>query len=359
MPGLYIHVPFCRSKCGYCDFYSVPGAGEAMFDRWLAALEREASFYLGFRADTLFIGGGTPSVLPPDRLRRLLELARSFAAGGTFAESTIEINPGSLDAGKAEAMAAGGLNRASLGMQSDSLRVLETLRREPGDAAAAVRTLRGAGFSNISLDLMTGVPSQTEEEVRSALRSALALGPEHISVYPLEVHGGTPLGAAGVPEDPDGAESAWRLLSEGLEAAGYRRYEISNFARPGGECRHNLNYWRGGDYLGLGPAAASHFSGLRYASAPDLEAYCSALEDGRQPPRSSLETLSPRQRAGERVMLGLRLAEGIEAGDSIFIEFKTELEELLAAGKLELEKGRIRLPGEDLYVSNSVLSRFV
>lgn len=328
-------------------------------DRWLSALEAEAAFYRGFRADTLFIGGGTPSVLPPDRLRRLLALSRSFAAGGTFEEATIEINPGGLDAEKAAEMTAGGLNRASVGMQSSSPRVLATLRREPGDTAAAVRTLRGTGFSNISLDLMTGVPSQTEEEVSSALRYSLALSPEHISVYPLEVHGNTPLGSAGLSEDPDGAEAAWRLISAELEKAGYSRYEVSNFARPGRECRHNLNYWRGGDYLGLGPAAASHFSGLRYATVPDLESYCAALESGRQPPRASLEVLTPRQRAGERIILGLRLAGGIEAVDPIFIEFKAETEELLAAGKLELERGRLRIPGKELYVSNSVLSKFV
>ncbi|KAF0126244.1 MAG: oxygen-independent coproporphyrinogen III oxidase [Elusimicrobia bacterium] len=370
MAGLYIHVPFCRSKCGYCDFYSVPGADESLVDRWLAALENEASFYRGFRADTLFIGGGTPSSLSPSQLSRLLELARSLAAGGSFAEATIEINPGSLDADKAAAMAAGGLNRASLGMQSDSPRVLETLRREPGDFRAAFRALREAGFANISLDLMTGVPSQTEDEVRSALDSALALEPEHISVYPLEVHGGTdgtgtpcgmvsPANAAGLSEDPDGAEAAWRLISAELEKAGYARYEVSNFARPGRECRHNLNYWRAGDYLGLGPAAASHFSGLRYATAHSLGEYCAALEDGRQPPRFSLEDLSPRQRAGERIMLGLRLAEGIEAADPIFIEFRQELEELLAAGSLKLRDGRARVPEKGLYVANSVLSRFV
>lgn len=359
MPGLYIHVPFCRAKCGYCDFYSVPGAGEAAIERWLSALETEAGFYLGFRADTLFIGGGTPSALSPSQLSRLLALARSFAYGGGFSEATIEINPGSLDAEKAAAMAAGGLNRASLGMQSDSPRVLEALRREPGDTAAAFRALRGAGFGNISLDLMTGIPSQTEGEALSALRSALELGPEHISVYPLEIHADTPLGESGLSEDPDGAAAAWRLISAELDKAGYHRYEVSNFARPGRECRHNLNYWRGGDYLGLGPAAASHFSGLRYASAPDLDGYCRALEAGRQPPRSSLEKLSPRQRAGERMILGLRLAGGIEAADPIFIEFRPEIERLLAAGKLVLEKGRLRIPGEGLYVSNSVLSEFV
>lgn len=358
MPGLYIHVPFCRSKCGYCDFYSVPDAGEAAMDRWLSALEAEAGFCLGFRADTLFIGGGTPSVLSPARLTRLLALARSFAAGGSFAEATIEINPGSLDADKAAVMAEGGLNRASLGMQSASPRVLAALRREPGDVGAAFRTLRAAGFANISLDLMTGVPSQGEEEVRSALGTALALRPEHISVYPLEIHGATPLGRDGMREDPDGAEAAWRLISGELGKEGYARYEVSNFALPGRECRHNLNYWRGGDYLGLGPAAASHFSGLRYSTAPDLESYCGALEAGRRPPRSSLEVLSARQRAGERAMLGLRLAEGIEADDPIFIEFRPELEELLAAGKLTLDGGRLRIPGDALYVSNAVLSRF-
>ncbi|MDT8287186.1 MAG: radical SAM family heme chaperone HemW [Elusimicrobiales bacterium] len=359
MPGLYIHVPFCRSKCGYCDFYSVPQADEAAMDRWLSALEAEAAFYRGFRADTLFIGGGTPSVLSPPQLGRLLKLARSFAAGGSFAEATIEINPGGLDAAKAAEMTAGGLNRASVGMQSASPRVLETLRREPGDAAAAAGTLREAGFRNVSLDLMTGVPSQTEAEVVSALRYALALGPDHISVYPLEVHGNTPLGSAGLPEDPDGAEAAWRLISAELGKSGYSRYEVSNFARPGRECRHNLNYWRGGDYLGLGPAAASHFAGLRYSTIPDLEKYCAALEAGRQSSRTSLEVLSPRQRAGEKIILGLRLAGGIEAADPIFIEFRPEIEELLAAGKLELENGRLRIPGQDLYVSNSVLSSFV
>ncbi len=358
MPGLYIHVPFCRSKCGYCDFYSALGAGEAVIDRWLAALEREASFYLGFKADTLFIGGGTPSSLSPAQLRRLLALARSFAAGSSFSEATIEINPGSLDEEKAAVMAGGGLNRASLGMQSDSPRALGILRREPGDAAAAVGTLRAAGFGNISLDLLIGIPSQTGGEALAALRSALALRPEHISVYPLEIHAHTPLASAGLAEDPDGAEAAWRLISAELDKAGYPRYEVSNFARPGRECRHNLNYWRGGDYLGLGPAAASHFSGLRLSTAPDLESYCAALEAGRQPARSALEVLSARQRAGERAMLGLRLAEGIEADDPIFIEFRPELEELLASGRLTLERGRFRIPGDALYVSNTVLSRF-
>lgn len=359
MPGLYIHVPFCRSKCGYCDFYSVPGAGEGLIDRWLDALETEASFYRGFRADTLFVGGGTPSVLSAAQLRRLLELARSFAAGGDFAEATIEVNPGGLDAARAAAMRDGGLNRVSVGMQSDSPRVLGVLRREPGDVKAAFRTLREAGFGNISLDLMTGIPSQTGGELRSSLGAALELGPEHVSVYPLEIHGGTPLGEAGLAEEPDGAEKGWHLISAELAAAGYARYEISNFARPGRECLHNLNYWKGGDYLGLGPAGASHFAGLRYTTVPDLTSYCSSLEAGNQPPRSALELLSPRQRAGERIMLGLRLAEGIEASDPIFIEFREELEELLSAGRLEARGGRITLPEKDLYVCNSALARFV
>ncbi|HOW97161.1 MAG TPA: radical SAM family heme chaperone HemW [Kiritimatiellia bacterium] len=267
MPGLYIHVPFCARKCAYCDFYSVP-LNAAAAEEYLRALDRECGGLPdGFAPETVFIGGGTPTVLPPAELARLLDLLARRVNLGRVTEWTCEANPVTLDAEKIRILRGAGVNRVSLGVQSFDDGVLKFLGRlhTAREAVEAFRLLRAEGFDNIGLDLMCAVPGGAIER---DLERALALGPEHLSVYGLTFEDGTPLArrrdAGEVAElDEDEQLRQFRVVRETLKGAGFHHYEISNYARPGRECRHNLLYWGPGEYLGLGPAAHSHWGGQR------------------------------------------------------------------------------------------------
>lgn len=310
IPGLYIHVPFCDGKCHYCAFYSVPYSRERGA-AWLSALKREAeaarSEFGPFSFSTVFLGGGTPTLLPMDLLEELLALA-----GKGSAEWTSEANPGSVDADKLRLMKSAGVNRISLGVQALDDRVLRQLGRRHSvqDSHAAVAAIRGAGFENWGIDLIACVPGVTVDDWKATLRKAVALAPAHVSVYALTREEGTRLdhdqkaGKVALLDD----EEQLRMLDiaeELLGDAGLNRYEISNYARPGFECRHNLSCWRGEDYLGLGCAASSRVGLRRWTHTPDLDRYLSAIS-------REEETLTPVTDAVERVVFGLRMAEGID-----------------------------------------------
>jgi len=361
--GLSVHTPFGRSNRGYCVFSSEAGR-EAQIGPYLDALTAEAARYdaLAGSFSTLYVGGGTPSLLSAEQLGRLLGVLESLAGPlAALQESTLEANPESLDAEKASLLKKAGVGRVSLGLQAAQDRLLKDLGRLAmrDDFLEAWRALRAAGFDNLSADLMCGLPGQSERDFAESLDWLLALAPEHVSLYALEVHEGTPFHAAGVAEAPDAAAAMYGTAAARLKAAGLERYEISNFARPGRASLHNLNYWEQGEYLGLGPGAASFLDGVRRANAPGLSGYLEAAGAGLPPPEEYREKLEGRAKRAELLMLGLRKTAGIELPEDIFIEFKPELDRLLEAGLIEARGRRVRIREDRLYVANAVFREFV
>lgn len=381
MIGVYIHIPYCLRKCAYCDFASLPfdeAGGLAAARRYMDAvaveLDRRAlsDEFLGCEVDTVYLGGGTPTVLPTEWLAQLLERLRLRFSLRPGAEVTVEANPGTVDEAKMRALLDAGVNRISLGVQSFSDPVLQTLGRlhSAAEAKQAIAAARGAGCANLSLDLMCGIPRQSLDDWRSTLEAAVEAKPEHLSVYALSVEPGTSLcqaiAAGELPApDEDLAADMYLLAQETLGRAGFDHYEVSNFAQPGMECRHNRRYWAYDEYLGLGAAAHSFRGGVRWNNLPDPGVYTKCLERGRLPVARA-EALSAREAAGEMLMLGLRRAEGVAArevqrrtGVAVARAFAAEIARLREDGLLIVERGRLRLPREAWLVSNEVLSTFV
>jgi putative oxygen-independent coproporphyrinogen III oxidase len=308
---LYVHLPFCVHRCGYCDFVTVVGRREqhgGYVDALLAELDLEREL-LSERIETVFFGGGTPTFTEPRELRRLL--AAVPAAG----EVTVEANPESVTPGLAGLLRESGVTRVSLGAQSFQPRLLDVLERRasPDGVRRSFYHLRDAGFDNISLDLLYGIPGQSPADLAGDLAEAIALEPEHLSCYELEAKSGTRFTHAHGEElarQAEAMEGYFELVVETLVGAGYRWYETANFCRDGRQARHNLAYWHGRYYLGLGVGAVSTVDGLRWRNTPRLTAYLGALRAGRRPPRDE-EPLDSWVRREERLMLGLRLDEGV------------------------------------------------
>lgn len=382
MRGIYVHVPFCVRKCGYCDFYSV-AAGEEERDRYPGLVEREMDLLLrtfpgeaGVPADTVYVGGGTPTVLGPERLTRLLAAIRSRFPVAEGAEITTEANPGTVTGDDFARLREGGFNRVSLGVQSFRPSTLAALGRihSVEDVRAAYRDARRAGFSSVGIDLIFGNPGQSEGEWQEDLDRAVTFLPEHVSAYALTPEPGTPIdaaigaGAIALPDD-DGVARMYAATRETLRAAGYRHYEISNFSRPGKECRHNLKYWRRDGYLGLGPSAhgllfpgESAPFGLRTANPPSLSDYARALDE-RRPPWGSTLACGMEDAWKESLIFGLRMEEGVSPSS---IEKRNgpppepvrgAVEKLIGSGVLLREGDRLRLPERHWFVSNEVLQR--
>jgi len=326
--GVYIHVPFCASRCGYCDFntYTPGELGGADISSYLSAVERELSLAASLvepaAVDTVFFGGGTPTMLTSDQLGRLLEAVDRTWGLAPGAEVTTEANPESVTPGSLKALHRNGFTRISLGMQSASPGVLAILDRKhtAGRAVAAVAESRDAGFKNINLDLIYGTPGESAEDFDESLDRATASGADHISAYSLIVEDGTRL-AARVrrgelpPPDDDVAADRYLAAEARLSAAGFAWYEVSNWALTAeARCRHNLLYWRGGDWWGFGPGAHSHIGGVRWWNVKHPKDYGSRLVEGRSPGLGR-EILTPAQRRDEEVLLGIRLAEGLPLDD--------------------------------------------
>lgn len=324
MPGLalYIHVPFCIHKCLYCDFYST--TRRDLLPRYLKALQQEVVHYAasplfsGQSLSTIYWGGGTPSLLPPDDLQRLMrQITAAWPLSGE-AEITLEANPGALDSSHLPGYRTAGINRLSLGIQSFDDRELALLSRihNAADAEAAFAAARRAGFEDLSLDLIFALPGQSLATWHHSLQRALDLGPEHLSLYSLTIEPETPLHrevAAGRLHPCDEELEREMLLAgkETLEAAGYDHYEISSYARPGRTARHNRHYWSGLPYLGLGPAAHSFAGGERWWNSRDLHRYITEAAAGRIAP-AGREHIGRNEAMGERLLLGLRRAEGVD-----------------------------------------------
>ena len=316
---LYVHLPFCAHRCGYCDFVTALGRrGEHVgyVDAVLAELQLERGS-LATEVETVFLGGGTPTFTEPAALERLLRALPEAA------EVTVEANPETVTPELALLLRECGVNRVSLGAQSFEPRLLEVLERVagPDDVRRAVYRLRGVGFDNISLDLIYGIPGQSAAELRSDLAEALALEPEHLSAYELEAKPGTRFThahGAELERQAESMESYFELVVETLTGAGYRWYETANFARAGSHdlrAQHNLGYWLGHDYLGIGVGAVSTIENRRWRNQPSLRGYVDALGAGRRPPRE-LEVLDDGVRETERVMLGLRLDEPVSVASA-------------------------------------------
>ncbi|MDR0898431.1 MAG: radical SAM family heme chaperone HemW [Oscillospiraceae bacterium] len=353
--GLYLHVPFCRSKCGYCDFASYAGQG-ALMPPVLEAMHREMALAEGLSVRTVYIGGGTPTLLGAQALTALLDAARTHFTISPDAEISLEANPGTVDAPLLNALRRAGFNRLSLGAQSENPALLEKLGRihRWPEVVTAVRLAREAGFDNLNLDLMYGLPGQTPADFRNTLAAALALDPEHLSIYSLIIEEGTPFyeqygDAPGLlPSEDDLAQMADDALWI-TEDAGLARYEISNYAKEGYACQHNMGYWLRRDYLGIGCAAHSLLSNFRWANARDLQGYLAGKRDE--------ETqISEEEAHFERLMLGLRLVQGIPWGEqALYDQFAEKLKKLRARGLLEWNEARIWPTARGLDLQNRVL----
>jgi oxygen-independent coproporphyrinogen-3 oxidase len=320
---LYVHVPFCDGACAYCGFYSVvaDAAERAAYaplpGRELRRLLADSRAAGVAGPCTLYVGGGTPNVLGAEGLAALARGLGPAAAAGGAEEWTVELSPAGVTPALAQALRRLGANRASLGAQVFDDAVLRAMgrRHAAADVPAAFGALRGAGFDNLGLDLIAGLPGMTAPAWDATLARAVALAPEHVSVYALSIEPDTELaarqasGAVRLPDD-EAQLAALAAAEERLTAAGYVRYEISNYCRPGRECRHNLAVWRGEDYLGLGPSAASRVGRRRWTNRPDAAAYRARVTEGQAPERV-VEALDPAADAAERFLFGLRLAEGV------------------------------------------------
>ena len=369
--GIYVHVPFCRSKCEYCDFYSLGGGmNRESMDLYLQAvlahIRESAQRVVGYEVDTVYFGGGTPSFFGHQGLIRILtEIDRRFRLSKD-AEITLEANPDSVNAQSLEKLRRAGFNRISIGVQTDDDAQLKALGRPHTyqQAQQAVSLARRAGFHNVSVDLMFGLPSQSRQQWMNTLRNVLDLKPDHLSCYGLKVEEGTRLYAykdcANLPDD-DAQADMYFYAVETLQSFGYQQYEISNFAKPGLECRHNLKYWMGDPYLGFGSAAASDFAGKRYTAAADLDQYITGILE-QKTILSACDAIPTRERAGEYLMLRLRTSYGIEENEymqTYLLPF-APLEQLLTTyaqrdlAKKE-ENGRWRLTPKGFLVSNAIL----
>ena len=375
--GMYIHIPFCIKKCRYCDFYSLPGKNESDLDNYVRALLKEIRIrgeqMPAVQLESIYLGGGTPSMLDGGQLGSIIR-----ACGDNFtiipgAEISMEANPATLDKAKLAAMEAAGINRLSLGVQSffdDELALMGRVH----DAAAVretVELIHSRGWENFNLDLIYGLPGQSLKRWRQNLKQALDCKPCHLSLYLLQLEEHTPMGkdaAQGRLQmlDEDEEWRMYNLAMEYLAERGFVHYEISNFCRPGWECRHNLVYWQGREYLGLGAGAVSFVAGSRYINQPDFKGYTGALISGEQWPIEELERMEGRELMIDALILGLRLCEGIDLahfqqrfGVDISSEYKGIIVQYMNRGLLNIENGRLSFTKAGYFLSNQVLSQFM
>ena len=367
--GIYIHVPFCRSKCNYCDFYSMPCKDDALMDSYLDAvcahIKEAGALAPGYRVDTIYFGGGTPSYFGGDAIAIIMTAIRRNFDVATDAEITFECNPDSVTDKLLHRMRAEGFNRVSMGVQDDHDDMLKKLGRPHtyAQSVAAFQRIRKAGFRNVSLDLMYGLPGQTLQDWRDTLENVLKMNPEHFSCYGLKLEEGTKLyeikDVINIPDDDTQADM-YLAAVDMLRERGFRQYEISNFARTGRESRHNLKYWTLGEYAGFGPGAHSDFGGVRYAYEKDLEGYIRGVKD-HTPMLSENDRIPDLDRDTEWVMLGLRTVQGLDPADfqrrfrrrfDCFLPFLAQCQK---AGYAVEEAGRWHLTPRGFLVSNQII----
>lgn len=372
--GIYIHVPFCRSKCNYCDFYSMPCKDDALMDSYLDAvcahIKEAGALAPGYRVDTIYFGGGTPSYFGGDAIAIIMTAIRRNFDVATDAEITFECNPDSVTDKLLHRMRAEGFNRVSMGVQDDHDDMLKKLGRPHtyAQSVAAFQRIRKAGFRNVSLDLMYGLPGQTLQDWRDTLENVLKMNPEHFSCYGLKIEEGTKLyeikDVINIPDDDTQADM-YLAAVDMLRERGFRQYEISNFARKGLYSRHNFKYWTGGEYLGFGPSASSDFAGKRFTIVSDLQAYINGIRTGGDI-MAEMEEIPLRERAGEYIMLRLRTSAGLSPEEyqrTFMLPFEpleAKLEKLRAYGRAEQSSdGRWSLTPKGYLVSNDIISELL
>lgn len=373
--GLYLHIPFCIQKCGYCDFLSAP-AGREEREAYVQALEKEirsyGDFAGGYRVSTVFVGGGTPSCLEASQTERIFEAVKDTFEIERMPEISMEMNPGTVTKEKLQAYKNCGINRLSIGLQSvrdSNLRLLGRIHTYE-EFLESFRLAREAGFQNINVDLISSLPGQTEEFWREELKTIAELSPEHISVYQLILEEGTTFYEkyAAHPEllpDEETSRAIYQATEEVLGQYGFHQYEISNYAKEGRECRHNLKYWERDDYLGLGLGAASMVRNIRMNNTGDMKTY---LEKCGEPKtmRTDVQFLEEPRQIEEFMFLGLRKTRGISKkefrrvfGRDIELVYEKALKKLFSSGMLLEKKDRLYLSKEGVLLSNAVLSEFL
>ena len=368
--GIYVHIPFCRSKCQYCDFYSLAQQNSAAMDAYLRSIcthiKETGPLAPGYRVDTIYFGGGTPTHFGASGLAAILTTIRASFEVNPRAEITFEANPESVTKKLLRRLKSEGFNRVSLGIQCDDDAILEQMGRPHTyeEAKKAVKMIRRARFRNLSLDLIYGLPGQNLESWQKTLQNVLDLKPEHISCYGLKVEEGTPLhdnrDFYNFPDD-DAQADMYLATVETLRSRGYRQYEISNFAKKGYLSQHNMKYWTGQEYLGFGPDASSDFAGKRFSIIRDLKGYVEGIRDGGEVVLD-VQEVPPRDRAGEYLMMRLRTTQGIEKEEyekQYLLPFAPLEEILLVAKERKLATqvhGRWRLTPEGFLLSNSIIS---
>ena len=379
--GLYVHVPFCRSKCQYCDFYSMATKDDKLMDGYLDAvcdhIKEAGELAPGYKVDSVSFGGGTPSFFGADGLAVILTTIRRNFDVVPDAEISVECNPDSVSDRLLHRLYAEGFNRVSLGVQSDDDEILKKLGRPHtyAQATTAYQRIRKAGFRNVSVDLMYGLPGQSEKEYIDSIERGGLLGVDHISAYSLILEEGTPLyawvkqGRAVLPDD-DAVYDMHRAGMARLESLGYKRYEISNYARPSCQCRHNINYWDVGEYIGLGLNSSSALRSkegelIRFRNSESMDDYISKIENGCLP-REDIESIGRENEMFEWIMLGLRKIEGVELGRfkarfgaDVCEVYKEAVNKLENMGWLTVDQRFMRLTDRGLDMQNSALMEFM
>lgn len=374
--GCYIHIPFCAHKCAYCDFNSYAGYRESTIKRYVTALQshiRSAGIHPNSRVDTVFFGGGTPTAIPAVDQARILEAVRQTLPVAPSAEITTEANPGLSDTAGLAVLRRAGFNRVSFGVQSFDTGLLKALDRihTADEARQAVQSAREAGFENVSVDLMFGLPRQTMAQWKDTLGQALDLGTDHISLYSLIVEEGTGFatlarkGRLPLPDDDLVAEM-YQCAIDAARSAGLFQYEISNFARPGLECRHNIHYWRNDQYYGFGAGAVSYLDGVRRTCRKLPGEYAEFVKNGGELTFEAEELTLPQQMA-ETMMLGLRLTrEGVDCGrfrERFGLDprdvYPCPIERFTNLGLLEIAGDSLRLTERGVFLGNEVMQEFV
>ncbi|NVN90759.1 MAG: radical SAM family heme chaperone HemW [Desulfuromonadales bacterium] len=376
---LYIHIPFCQRKCRYCAFVSKKGSAseiDAFVDLLMAEMRQACRKSAPLHTlDSIYLGGGTPSLLQPTQVGRILDLADQLFGLSEGAEITLETNPGTVDQSKLAGFRVAGINRLSMGVQSFDDRMLSTLGRihTTGQATDCITAARRAGFNNIGIDLIHSLPGQTLEMWHQDLRQALELGTEHLSIYGLTIEDNTDFAERYADHDSlvdeDLSADMFETADSVLTSTGYEHYEIANYARPGFRSRHNSGYWKRDGYLGLGPGAHSFLRcsdyGIRFGNTPDLDEYATSISGGELPRRDRIE-LTREDALAEFMFLGLRMADGVRSSDlerefgvSLWKQYDKTLDELVGQGLLTADNEGVRLTKRGMLLSNQVFGRFL
>jgi oxygen-independent coproporphyrinogen-3 oxidase len=371
MFGLYVHIPFCIKKCDYCDFCSLPVNVETekeIISQYVNSLLIEMAFYKGFKISTVYFGGGTPSILQPETIEKIFNGIYNTFDTTSVCEVTIEVNPGTADEDKIKTYKNLNITRISVGAQSFSENMLSLLGRihSTSDIYYTIKLFHKHGIDNFNIDIISSIPGETMDIFVNDIKKAAELSPKHLSIYSLEIEPGTKIynkikNNELKQNDENHDLEMYQYSIEYLTKKGYKHYEISNFAIPGFECKHNINYWQDGEYIGIGLSATSHVDGIRYKNTSNINEYFHKLEVEHKLPITEKEKLTGRSKLAEKLFLGLRMTSGIQLTGEIYTEFANEIKELLEEKLINIDEkeGTVYLTQKGLTVANYVFSKFL